>query len=100
MPFLKRLLYLGPAVHVPALRDQSVLRHRTVRCRLWPEPPFRKDLSLWVVGIPKHQKVYPGHIAMIFPQARLGRPRLPSVPGTSLSGRRQDVGPDEMAAHR
>lgn len=46
--------------------------------------PFRKGLSerglLWAVGIPKHQKVYPADIAMIFPQARRGRPRLRSVP--------------------
>jgi len=46
--------------------------------------PFRKGLSerglLWAVGIPKHQKVYCPDIAMIFPQARRGRPRLRSVP--------------------
>ena len=47
---------------------------------------FRKGLSerglLWAVGIPKHQKVYAADIAMIFPQARRGRPRLRSVPET------------------
>lgn len=47
---------------------------------------FRKGLSergpLWAVGIPKHQKVYPADIAMIFPQARRGRPRLRCVPET------------------
>lgn len=37
---------------------------------------------LWAVGLPKHQKVYPADIAMIFPQARRGRPRLRCVPET------------------
>lgn len=34
----------------------------------------------WAVGIPRHQKVYPADVQMIFPIAGLGRPRLRHVP--------------------
>jgi len=46
--------------------------------------PFRQALSVrglhWAVGIPKHQKVYPANVALVFPVAGRGRPRLRHVP--------------------
>lgn len=46
--------------------------------------PFRQALSsrglCWAVGIPKHQKVYPADVQLIFPVAGRGRPRLRHVP--------------------
>lgn len=46
--------------------------------------PFRQGLSArglaWAVGIPKHQKVYPEAVSLIFPVAGRGRPRKNSVP--------------------
>ena len=45
---------------------------------------FRQALSVrglfWAVGIPKHQKVYPADVQLIFPVASRGRPRLRRVP--------------------
>jgi len=47
---------------------------------------FRQGLSArnltWAVGIPKHQKVYPHDVALIFPVAGHGRPRKHSIPDT------------------
>ncbi|MGF6176762.1 SRSO17 transposase [Ensifer sp. 4252] len=40
----------------------------------------------WAVGIPKHQKVYPHDVALIFPVAGQGRPRkhsIPDIPSTA-----------------
>jgi len=46
--------------------------------------PFRHGLSArrlaWAVGIPKHQKVYPADVALIFPVAERGRPRKNAIP--------------------
>ena len=46
--------------------------------------PFRQGLTTrgltWAVGIPKHQKVYPVDVAMIFPVAGRGRPRQHAIP--------------------
>ncbi len=46
--------------------------------------PFRQALSTrglcWAVGIPKHQKVYPVDVQLVFPVAARGRPRLRHVP--------------------
>jgi SRSO17 transposase len=46
--------------------------------------PFRHGLSArglaWAVGIPKHQKVYPADVSLIFPVANRGRPRKNAVP--------------------
>ena len=46
--------------------------------------PFRQALSerglLWAVGIPRHQKVYPAEVALIFPVAGRGRPRQRHIP--------------------
>jgi SRSO17 transposase len=45
---------------------------------------FRQGLSgrglTWAVGIPKHQKVYPHDVALIFPVAGHGRPRKHPIP--------------------
>jgi SRSO17 transposase len=47
---------------------------------------FRQGLSArgltWAVGIPKHQKVYPHDVALIFPVSGHGRPRRHSIPDT------------------
>ena len=46
--------------------------------------PFRQGLTArkltWAVGIPRHLKVYPADVQMIWPVARRGRPRKRSVP--------------------
>ena len=46
--------------------------------------PFRHGLDVrglkWAVGIPKHQKVYPTDVKLIFPIAGRGRPRKRQVP--------------------
>ncbi len=46
--------------------------------------PFRHGLDArrlkWAVGIPKHQKVYPGDVKLIFPIAGRGRPRQRHIP--------------------
>lgn len=46
--------------------------------------PFRQALSArglhWAVGIPRQQKVYPADVALIFPVAGHGRPRLRHIP--------------------
>jgi len=46
--------------------------------------PFRQALSerglRWAVGIPSKQKVYPFDVALIFPAAGRGRPRLRHIP--------------------
>jgi SRSO17 transposase len=48
--------------------------------------PFRQGLSarklLWAVGIPRHQKVYPVDVSLIFPVAGHGRPRKNPIPDT------------------
>ncbi len=45
---------------------------------------FRQALTArglcWAVGIPKHQKVYPADVQLIFPEAARGRQRLRHVP--------------------
>src|SRR6266403_427749 len=46
--------------------------------------PFRQALSerglAWAVGIPRHQKVYRGDVALTFPVAGRGRPRQRHIP--------------------
>lgn len=46
--------------------------------------PFRQALSArglcWAVGIPRHQKIYPADVQLIFPVAGRGRPRVRHVP--------------------
>src|SRR5271170_2361670 len=41
--------------------------------------PFRQGLTArklaWAVGIPRHLKVYPANVRMIWPVAKRGRPR-------------------------
>ena len=54
---------------------------------------FRHALSerglQWAVGIPRHQKVYPGDVALIFPVAGRGRPRQRTPPPTAGRSRRR-----------
>jgi SRSO17 transposase len=46
--------------------------------------PFRQGLTArklaWAVGIPRHLKVYPADVRMIWPVARRGRPRKRHIP--------------------
>src|SRR2546422_2523415 len=46
--------------------------------------PFRHGLTArklaWAVGIPRHLKVYPADVRMIWPVAKRGRPRQRHVP--------------------
>jgi SRSO17 transposase len=46
--------------------------------------PFRQALTArkltWAVGIPRHLKVYPADVKMIWPVAKGGRPRMRHVP--------------------
>ncbi len=48
--------------------------------------PFRQGLTArkltWAVGIPRHLKVYPADVRMIWPVAKRGRPRQRHVPDT------------------
>jgi DDE superfamily endonuclease len=52
--------------------------------------PFRQGLTArklaWAVGIPRHLKVYPADVQMIWPVAGRGRPRQRHVPDCSLEG--------------
>lgn len=58
--------------------------------------PFRQALSgrglCWAVGIPRHQKVYPGDVALIFPISGRGRPRQCHIPN------RESVSAEAMLA--
>jgi len=60
--------------------------------------PFRQALSArgldWAVGVPRHQKVYPPGIELIFPVAARGRPRKRHVPNV-LSRSAEDMLADE-----
>ncbi len=53
--------------------------------------PFRQGLTArklaWAVGIPRHLKVYPANVRMIFPVARRGRPILPTCRRRSTCAR-------------
>src|SRR5215471_17057711 len=46
--------------------------------------PFRQGLTArklaWAVGIPRHLKVYPADVRMIWPVAKRGRPRRRNIP--------------------
>jgi SRSO17 transposase len=46
--------------------------------------PFRQALTarklIWAVGIPRHLKVYPADVQMIWPVAKRGRPRQRHIP--------------------
>lgn len=66
----------------PGVRFGTVLAD----ARYDPSAPFRQGLSdrelLCTVGVPKHQKVYPADVALIFPIAGRGRPRRHAIPDT------------------
>ena len=55
---------------------------------------FRQALSArglaWAVGIPRHQKVYPRAVELVFPVAGRGRPRKRHVPNV-LSASAEDM---------
>ena len=65
-------------------RPVCVLRLRAGGRRLWAEcavPPGLTARKLtWAVGIPRHLKVYPADVRMIWPVAKRGRPRQRHVP--------------------
>jgi SRSO17 transposase len=56
--------------------------------------PFRQGLTArkltWAVGIPRHLKVYPADVQMIWPVAKRGRPRKRHVPDV-LSNPAEDM---------
>ena len=56
--------------------------------------PFRQALSArgvaWAVGIPRHQKVYPRDVKLVFPVAGRGRPRKRHLPNV-LSVAAEDI---------
>ena len=58
---------------------------------------FRQALSVrglaWAVGIPRHQKVYPREVELVFPVAGRGRPRKRHVPN------RLSVAAEDMLAN-
>jgi SRSO17 transposase len=59
--------------------------------------PFRQGLTArkltWAVGIPRHLKVYPADVQMVWPIAKRGRPRKRHVPDVLSSPA------DDMLAH-
>ena len=66
--------------------------------------PFRQALTArglaWAVGIPRHQKVYPAEVALVFPVAGRGRPRSGMCPTCCRSCRgmlEQRRGQDQLA---
>ena len=67
--------------------------------------PFRQALSArglcWAVGIPRHQKVYPADVQLIFPVAGRGRPRVRHVPEVksfrTRHARRREVASGQLA---
>jgi SRSO17 transposase len=56
--------------------------------------PFRQGLTArklaWAVGIPRHLKVYPADVRMIWPVAKRGRPRKRHIPDV-LSKQAEDM---------
>ena len=56
--------------------------------------PFRQELTArdlaWAVGIPRHLKVYPATVQLIWPVARRGRPRRRHIPDV-LSSPAEDM---------
>src|SRR5271165_5372426 len=61
---------------------------------------FRQALTArglaWAVGVPRHQKVYPRDVELVFPVAARGRPRKRHLP-TVLRQRSRPAHPSEMA---
>src|SRR5262249_14410303 len=64
--------------------------------------PFRQGLTArklaWAVGIPRHLKVYPVDVRMIWPVAKRGRPRQQHVPDI-LSITAEDMLANGQMAH-
>ena len=65
-------------------RSRCPLRLCTGGCRLRMSAPFRQGLTArnlaWAVGIPRHLKVYPVGVKLIWPKAARGRPRQRHIP--------------------
>ena len=63
---------------------------------------FRQALSArdlcWAVGIPRHQKVYPADVQLIFPVTGRGRPRLRHVPDIKIPRRTRYARRNEVAS--
>ncbi len=66
-----------------------------------PSAPFRQALTArklaWAVGIPRHLKVYPADVQMIWPVAKRGRPRQRHVSRRSIDTGRRHADPCLMA---
>src|SRR6516225_9533271 len=73
--------------------------------------PFRQGLTArklaWAVGIPRHLKVYPADVRMIWPVAKRGRPADQGQGPTTSARRRglahrrtQDVGREEVLSRQ
>ena len=66
--------------------------------------PFRQGLTArglaWAVGIPRHLKVYPVGVRLIWPIARRGRPRQRHDPEHSIDGGRRHAGRCQVAEHQ
>lgn len=66
---------------------------------------FRQALSeiglAWTVGTPRHQKVYPADVTLVFPAAARGRKRLHRIPdarsAAAHSVRRRDLADGQLA---
>ena len=66
-----------------------------------PSAPFRQGLTArklaWAVGIPRHLKVYPLGVQLIWPVAKRGRPRRRHVPDISIDTGRRHAGRCQVA---
>ena len=75
-------------------RRRRSLRDSPRRRRVGMGAEFRQALSArglaWAVGIPRHQKVYPRDVELVFPVAPRGRPRKRHLPNV-LSVSAQDI---------
>src|SRR5271170_3605078 len=75
-------------------RRRRSLRDGPRRRRVRMGAEFRQALSArslaWAVGVPRHQKVYPRDVELVFPTAGRGRPRKRHVPNV-LSTSAEDM---------
>jgi SRSO17 transposase len=71
---------------IPPSQERRPLRRCRAAIRYGLSATFRQGLSgrglTWAVGIPKHQKVYPHDVELIFPVSVHGRPRKHPMPDT------------------
>ena len=63
--------------------------------------PFRQGLTArnlaWAVGIPRHLKVYPVDVRLIWPVAKRGRPRRRYIPDIPIDAGRRHAGRCQVA---